>query len=826
MRRLDLRQTLGRARAAMALPAADHIVCNDAQWAAVAAMSASALSGKIVEIQGSAFAAQLVMAAKAMTAPLTIRGAAGNLVPSLKFTAMQKLTVRDLNLQMPGWPASYGGCLEFFGANADIKIDGVCFRHGYGPGQIDLTPAVIEAAPEILRTDNLITATSTPTRIAVVKSPADGPNWWIEFFNRGSNAVYVRGGDGAVVAGPADTLVAAGGYVRLSASHSHVAVLAVAGSSLCNARAEVGLSSYVADAFNCDGGTTIQNLEIVNCSFDSVGNGVKAMSNLITGRLDIWKNRFALVYMDLISVGQAHQDCTTSILLNSGMTPSARSGIAENLTGDARDPHGDLHQSYYNPNLRSTGGWYIAGNVYWPSGRVGATAQGNFISDNDGGYENVTSIANILSGGAGRGISVGDSGQAASGYVYGDGDICINPASAASGSSIYIYGATGLNNSVQRSIAAGFPLPATALLAGNITLGAANTGIFANWPGAASATSKQQMMAALTTGQGVGAADLYAQLIDEGASSPDGVIRWANTRPGLSWPIVSDQPAGMPYSSPLRRVLGGGSGMAISAFPGTQMQISSDAVGAVILTPWSALPGQVSRGQFVQVRGTTAAFAGGDAGLGVTISGITHPAQVTTEEAYFTLAADMGFADPALTSFSPGTPALTLLFKLRDPALAGFTLFQILHRNTSLDVVNVTGGGDLRSLITDGANLVVKPQAVVAANVIQANTVHEILYSMDLGTRVARLWVDGIPVATTALTANSGLFGSTQSRLHLLQSTSGGSRFSGQVFRVKVWKDIAIEVPIPPTSVPFKELTGSALAANADLWRQGKGVAL
>ena len=266
--------------------------------------------------------------------------------------------------------------------------------------------------------------------------------------------------------------------------------------------------------------------------------------------------------------------------------------------------------------------------------------------------------------------------------------------------------------------------------------------------------------------------------------------------------------------------------MAISAFAGTQMQISADAAGAVILTPWTALPGQVSRGQFVQVRGTTAALAGADAGLGVTIAGIAHTAQVTTEEVYFTLAADMGFADPAVTSFSPGTSALTLLFKLRDPALAGFTLFQILHRNSALDVVNVTGGGDLRSLITDSANLVIKPQAVVAANVIQANTVHEILYSMDLVAKVARLWVDGILLATTALTANSGLFGSTQSRLHLLQSTAGGSRFSGQVFKVKVWKDIAIEAPVPPTTVPFKEITGSAVAANADLWKQGKGVAV
>ena len=183
-------QNLGRAGAA--LPAADHIVRNDAQWAAVAALSAAALSGKIIEVQGSAFAAQLVMTTKALTTPLTIRGAAGNLVPSLKFTAMQKLTVQGINLQMPGWPASYGGCLEFFGANADIKIDGVSFRHGYGPGLIDLTPAVIDAAPEILRIDNLITATPTSTRIAVVKSPADGPSWWIELFNRGSNAVYVR----------------------------------------------------------------------------------------------------------------------------------------------------------------------------------------------------------------------------------------------------------------------------------------------------------------------------------------------------------------------------------------------------------------------------------------------------------------------------------------------------------------------------------------------------------------------------------------------------------------------------------------------------------
>ncbi len=116
---------------------------------------------------------------------------------------------------------------SFFGANADIKIDGVSFRHGYGPGLIDLTPAVIDAAPEILRIDNLITATPTSTRIPLVKSPADGPSWWIEFFNRGSNAVYVRGGDGAVVAGPADALVAAGGYLRLSASHSHVAVMAI-----------------------------------------------------------------------------------------------------------------------------------------------------------------------------------------------------------------------------------------------------------------------------------------------------------------------------------------------------------------------------------------------------------------------------------------------------------------------------------------------------------------------------------------------------------------------------------------------------------------------
>ena len=82
---------------------------REAVRAAVAALSNTALSGKIIEVQGSAFAAQLVMTTKALTTPLTIRAAVGNLVPSLKFTAMQKLTVQGINLQMPGWPASYGG---------------------------------------------------------------------------------------------------------------------------------------------------------------------------------------------------------------------------------------------------------------------------------------------------------------------------------------------------------------------------------------------------------------------------------------------------------------------------------------------------------------------------------------------------------------------------------------------------------------------------------------------------------------------------------------------------------------------------------------------
>ena len=804
---------------------ADFIVTSDAEWDAVFARSAAELSGKIVEISGAAFSQRMIANRDFVAAggPVTIRSAnAGSSLPSVVLDGtVRGIDFAGLNFQMTGWPLDYKSC--FFLNNGTFGAlrftNGTTFRHGYGPALVDLDTGAQLAEYE--RIDNIrVASTVSSTHPLTWKDPA-APTGWIEFFNRGTASVRVAVGDAGVTATAASPLVAAGARLRISsgvtpAGTTHFAVLAAAGTCEVNARTEIGLTEYLAPAFASSGAATLEDIEIRNCLFRDLATGVKGLRP--TQDSVIMDCDFDRIYMDIIAF-PPQPGASAHVLRNLECLPFARSGIAENLDGDARDPHGDQYQTFGN-------GAAVMGPIFYGGNRIrvgalrdGVSSQGVFISDNDASpsYSGLYIISTMQVGGSARAIDAGEAGfPVRNVLVYGatianwrdPGDpnqrltlVTDDPAS--------VY--------VGRSIAPNFIADAAPFtIDGSLSLGDASdpNAVLPAIGMLRSSTTRADIETAMTTaaeGAGLGAV-ATRDAIDWFTADPSAVIRWDNVPSGAHWNAMDNLALDAMATLPLRKILNRRAAQPVSVGNGTEWR-SLAADGSTEIRGWTSLPGTIEPDQFIQIRRTAAATGGETVSAAVTINGFYQEVALTTQNAPAAFLLNPSpaayFAAPA--NVPAGTSRLTFRGRFNFPTITN-GMKPFTQSSTGCDLI-ILSNGSVTVTIEDGTGTAVLLNQVIAPpGTIIPDVWYDMQFDADHAAARATLTLNGTSFVMQFAAGGNGVFQSNRA-VALLGTVTGANA-------LPVGTRLA-DLSLDYNGIPFKSVSNNADIANADPWRKG-----
>lgn len=809
------------------LPPADYTVTSVAEWNTVFANSAATLANKIVEVAAPITGA-VAITNKDFTAgggPVTIRSAnASCFLGHLDlFTLVRGVDFSGLYFQLQGWPKTHTSCVEFGNGTFDNLrfINGTSFRHGYGAGLANIDTAA--DLPEYTRVDNVQTATTTSATYALTWQDPAATAGMIEFFNRGSNSVRVAVGGSGVVATGSSQLVAAGARFRFSSRNptvdTHFAVLATTGTSEVNARAEVGLAFYLGRPFFASGSATVQDIEIRNCLFRDVSDGVKGIGTPTS--VVVMDNDFDRVYMDIIAAAPAVGG-SARIMRNITSIPFSRSGIAENLNGDASDPHGDIVQMFGTgagtiSNVQIAGTRMRAGPL-----RAGVEQQGAFISDNDinPSYEDFAFVSNTFVGGSTNQLAIGEGSAvypARDLFIYGQTVVdYANVADTAPAISVASddYGSIYVGKSIYAQLLTDEP----AMQDGNLDINSAVSpaAVLPNIANLTTAVTRAQIEAALTTaaeGVGIGAV-AAASAVNWTTTDPEAVIRWENVPSGAHWNALTNQAASTLITLPLRKILNKRANQTVSVGAGTEWQ-SVDTDGVTVVQAWTSSSGTIQPSQFIQIRRTSSGTSGGSVTASVTINGFTQSVSIQTAltpTQYLIQGATRGyFVDPV--NVPSGTNRITFRAKIRLPVGYGqANLFTQESTGCDLQIRNTSGS--LNATVEDSVGTKMLTDTAVAPppNTLAAGVWYEITFDVDQVAEEVRCTVNGVTEITPFTASGTGTF-QTVREVSFLGSTSGTLL-------------IPTDTHIADMSVDFngslhKAISNDATVANADAWFRG-----
>lgn len=706
---------------------ADFIVTNDAEWdAAITAV----VAGQVIEVSGANFTNRQISTVD-KGGYFTIRSAdSSSEIPALTITNSSNIDLTGLRLIHKDWPFSVSGIVSFIGNVTNVRMWGGEIAHGYGNstnpdvianGGLPVPFDTAAQLPEYARTDNVTNAATTSSNLALNWQEPGAHNWGrVTVFNRGTDDVYVKlGEDNTVVATTGDTLVAAGGSTVLTKSQflgggintlpSYIACISVAGTPEINARTEIGLGVYLAAAFQKDGSGVLTNVDFRNLHIHDVRDGFKFG---YSGTGIFFNNLIERGYQDAFSFGSGDIPPTSCwILRNNVVAMFARAGRAENLNGDANDPHADNIQFFGNDGvppftlenwrgIRIAGNRYIDGNV-----RADVGGQGTFLSDMPGlanaVYEDVYIVAALDSGGAPRGISIDGKDI----YVY---DCTTFNADANSQSGTIV---SPLDNSigyVDRSIAEAIS-KATTNEAGDIVTdtiagdnviidGVTNTHANLFTAFTPKPSTLAEGIAGYTPAPG-GAGDGYgaigSQVVDWTTTDPDQVIKWDLLPAVWYFPEVTGAALSMLTETESSRVMGGPlSGQQVVPDPGVEVQIASDEGHTSIVTAWTSVNTTLNQGQFIKARATSSASNATSVEVGVTINGIRRTSNITTASSPYAQVNASGAFFESVASPSALTNAQKLILGFRGaPDVANPNFTRLIDIDTSLiDIHSLTTG--------------------------------------------------------------------------------------------------------------------------------------
>lgn len=806
---------------------ADYSVANKAAWDAVFANSAATLSGKVVEITAPITESVTIINKdfQAAGAPVTIRSAnaAAYLSHLVMRTLVRGVDFSGLYFQMTGWPSAQPACVQFATGIYDKLrwINGTSFRHGYGPLLANIDTAA--DLPEYTRVPNVRTATTTSATYPLTWQDPAATSAGIEFFNRGSQTVYVAVGNSGVTATTGSTACAAGQRVRLSPRNptidTHFAVLAASGTVEVNARTEIGLSYYLANAFFAEGAADIRDIEIRNCIFRDLLNGAKSLGN--PTRAIIMDNDFDRIYADVMAVAP-RAGGIARILRNTTSLQFCRSGIPEASNGDAGDPHGDVFQMFSTGAATITGVIIAGTRMYVRPVRTGVANQGMFISDNDfaPSFTGISLVSNTLIGGLSAQIASGETLYPIRDFlIYGNTIVDWSNAASPSprvdlitdnGGSIYV-GSTIAGTF--RNVLDMFMLDNTVQIATAASPGT----IFPSIANLQGATTRTQIEAALTTageGEGIGAV-ATANVINWTTTDPEAVVFWEKIPSGVHWNTLNQQDVDSVITLPLRKVLNPRASQAVAVASGTEWR-SVDIDGNTEIQSWTGSPGTIQPGQFIQIRRQSAASAGSPVIASVTINGFTQNVAIVTSTAptqFLVQGATPGyFVDPVNPGV--GLSRITASFKINLPTtFTTGTCKPLAQVSTGCDLVFFPNGL-VTAIVEDSTGAKMLNGALIAPiGTITKNQWHDIVFDVDQGAQRAVLTVDGANFVVPFTAAGSGLF--QLLKLSFLATSTGGTPVPAGT---KV-ADMSLEF----NGVMRKAISNMAASANADEWKLGTG---
>lgn len=806
------------------LPPADFVVSSDAEWDAVFAASASDLSGKIVQVRGSAFTQRRIADRdmKALGAPLTIRSAddASSLPSLLLDGTVRGVDFSGLHFRMTGWPKSYGSCVVFnngtFGA---LRFDTASFAHGYGEALAPIDTAA--QLPEYDRIDNVHTATTASATHPLVWKDAAAPGGWIEFFNRGSEPVHVAIGGSNVGASPSDPQIAPGGRLRLTKlvpqTDTHIAVLAASGISEVNARTEIGLAQYLASAFASSGAADIEDIELRGCRFADLSNAVKGIAS--PDRIVVMDCAFERIYQDIVAVAPKPGG-SARILRNLDCLPFARSGIAEGLQGDAGDPHGDGFQMF-SDGAGTIGDVIYAGNrTRIDPLRDGVTSQGVFVSDNDvsPSYEQLFLISTMQVGGAPNGIAIGEAGYPVrEAMIYGASVVAHRDAGDVT-PQVALVCKEGGQVYCGSVVAPNIVASAGSFVGENLVLAseaATPSDLFPDLADLSTARDRGAIEAAVTSaGEATGlGASATADAIDWETDDPERAVLWDRVPSGVHWNAQDGLDTGAMVELPPRKVLNRLPSQAVVPGASTQWRkLASD--GASVLFDWTDQPGTVEPGEYVQIRHAASSDALATVIASVAINGFTQDVELTTKAGepteYLSVGANAGyFVDSA--NVPAGTRRITFQGAFRYASIVqAMKLFT--QESTGCDFV-VQADGSVKAGIEDGTGFAVVSNGEIApAGSIRSDRWQLVSFDVDHTAREVRVVIDGVETVTPFASPGNGVFQSTR-EVSFLGSTGGANLMPVGT--------LVADLSVRFEGILHKAIPNDPALANADPWKRG-----
>ncbi len=814
------------------LGVADYIVTNDGEWDAVFANSAATLSGKIVEVRGSTFTPRTIANRDmhAQGASLTLRCAdAASRIPALSLSGtVRGIDFSAFNFQMTGWPRLANACLTFgTGTFGKLRfINGTTFRHGYGAGLAAFNTSA--ELPEYARVAHVQTATTTSATYPLTWQNPAISGGIIEFFNRGANSVRVAVGGAGVVATGSSQLVAAGARYRFTglvpATATHFAVLATTGTSEINARAEIGLGGYLADAFAASGAATVEDLYFRNVRMRDLSNAFKSMgqpNSLVIMDCDIDR-----IYQDVIASVPRPGTGVGYYLRNIESLPFARSGIEENANGDAGDPHGDQFQGFASGGA-PVGPIYFAGNRIHPGNlRSDVTSQGVLMRDNvsSPAYRDAYFISSMWVGGAPIGMALGFTAYPAVDTLIYGGLIANwrNPADV--NTRLILYSDNSGSFYVGKTLTSSYEPSLGTIVADDLLVVRDTPSPNAVLPNITSLAGIARTRAAIegvisTAAEGTGLGPVAtANAVDWTTSDHTAVILWENVPSGAHWNGLTQQPLGTLTTLPLRKILNRRASQTVGVGPGTEWR-SVDTDGVTQLQGWTTSAGAIAPDQFIQIRETTASVGSTVVTAAVTINGFAQTVDIAT--ANIPAVSLLMPAIPARFEDTANTPALTSRMTFRgkfffpDAGSIGNSdrLVSQGFNNCFLDLNG--GGGPVRVGLTDsaGTSLLNGSTLRLTGGIVVASWL-DIVFDVNMALGRAALTINGVTETYPFLTPGNGQFAT--GRFNMLARGAG----TNEVNQTVRFADLSINF----NGTLRKAIPNDAAAANVDAWKRGTGV--
>ncbi|MEE4208834.1 MAG: hypothetical protein V2I43_06180, partial [Parvularcula sp.] len=649
------------------------------------------------------------------------------------------------------------------------------------------------------------------------------PTGWIEFFNRGAETVYVAVGGPGVTADISSAACAPGARIRLTRLDpdvdTHVAVLAASNSSEINARTEIGLTEYLANAFQQTGGAQLENIELRNCLFRDLGSAAKSLRpEQFAVVMDC---DFDRIYQDIIALSPPPGG-SLYILRNVESLPFSRAGIAEDLDGDARDPHGDQFQMFSDGSATVGPVFYAGNRIRFTSRRPGSKSQGIFVSDNDfdPSYSDLYFISTMQVGGSGRALSLGEentSFKVRDAFVYG----------------ATIFDSADINSDlpfvlidhdddgtvyVGKSIASSYRASDADLqLDDNVLLSDAadRNAVFPNLGNFVGGIDRSALEAALATGaegEGRGAV-ATANALDWITRDHTAVIRWENLPSGAHWNRLTNQPLDSEIVLPLRKIMNLRPAQRVIAGSGTEWR-SVDTDGVTEIQSWTGIDGTIEPGQFVQVRATSSPSPGGSVTASIMINGFEQSLEIVSSAAP-TVFLEQGdpigyFQDPS--DVPAGTSRISSRGKFRFAAEIPNGAKPFAQVSTGCDLFTRTDGS-LNATIEDGTGAKMMTNLPVAPiGSLLPDTWHEIEFDVDQTAGEVRLTIDGVTTVTAFMASGNGVFQSNRSLLFIAGSNGNTPLPAGTRFA-----DLSVDL----NGVLYKTISNDATTANGDAWHLG-----